>query len=428
MSPSYLLGVRQNYPFRNGILEDDMSFKLIKFNNATKQTDTSVVDGSYNVARRGVATVSTPINPSALLPTPAYGTRLRAIGFWHDHCARTFVVKLIDDLRVACRTYLLCLDAANLLRRLIERLTDNHFSIRKLFLHQGRRFMRQIIDSIARLSQHLGLASLKLFPSARTFQHLRLPLLNRSQVLVAPLNRRLSLASADEQRLLPIRGGNKRVDAEINPNRNFHHLRLISHFAGEENMAHAQSNFHQSTWKFNAAWNLDEQLAAHSVRQGVATIGLNSHRLIRIDDIPVFNQPPRIAGFRVAIFSQLACGVHRLAKLANDLLNRLRVQARITTFSPPLPATFAGPLHLTAANTSMAKHYIIPQTRRFSTRRRERLPLSLSSWHPTDFDGLIGHVIKSYRVVYSNAKAFHGLSAIGLISPRMNPGALRPVW
>src|SRR5689334_17468001 len=86
-------------------------------------------------------------------------------------------------------------------------------------------------------------------------------------------------------------------------------------------------------------------------------------RLVGVDHITIAWFAPGIARLGMPVLAQLAGGIDSLAKLSDDLLNRLRVEVRIFAFGPGLPAGLARPAPVQATQAVMAGDEIAPQPR-----------------------------------------------------------------
>lgn len=70
-------------------------------------TERQNIDRTYDIAGAGGSTVRTVIYPAVFAPLPAYGTRLRGIGFADGDGASCLVIQLLDECTGAGSTHLL---------------------------------------------------------------------------------------------------------------------------------------------------------------------------------------------------------------------------------------------------------------------------------------------------------------------------------
>jgi len=191
------------------------------------------IDGAYRVPWASGFTTRAAINPAVSAPLPAYGTRLRGIGFVDSDGSSRLVIKLLDNLSRASGAYLLRLHSTNALGGVVERLTDVAGRARKCLSYLPCRLMAQIADTSLRLIQHPVFAALQPLVAPRTLYLACLGLLETSKLLITVLNCRLGRASADEENLAPIGGGYERVHAQVHTDHGLLGPRLVRYFADE---------------------------------------------------------------------------------------------------------------------------------------------------------------------------------------------------
>lgn len=271
-------------------------------NKRTVLAETKDVRTANDVTRRNKATLVTLIYPPAFVPLSAYGARLRRIMPVLLDGARGLVVQLVDDFGVTGRAYLLRLSGTNLLSRLVERLTGVTGRIWKGVCNLAGGLVGEVPHSPFRFRQHFGLASLQSLPSLGAFNLFALLFLKRCQPLVAPLHGGFGLSTANQDRFLAIRRGNKRIDAQVNPNDSLLGPGRIRHFAHQKNCPHRQLGFHQAARQRNR--ERDPQRSGLTVGQKqLAAPDLGP--LVGVGNIPIFGLTPGITGLRMPISAKL---------------------------------------------------------------------------------------------------------------------------
>ena len=85
-------------------------------------TEAQDSDRADRVARAGDPARRAAVDPALLAPLPAYGTRLRGIGFVDDNRASRLVIELLDDRAGTGGAHLLGLHPSGTPRGSIERL------------------------------------------------------------------------------------------------------------------------------------------------------------------------------------------------------------------------------------------------------------------------------------------------------------------
>jgi hypothetical protein len=151
----------------------------------TKRQD---IGRAYCVAGAGGTTVRAPVDPAVSAPPPAYGTRLRAIGFVNHNRACGFVVELIDELAGTGLADGLRLYLAGTLGGLIERLAHIAQRTGEGLSHLARGFVAEVTDAslapLAPIEQPI-LATLQALVAARAFLLARLQVLDSGKLLIA---------------------------------------------------------------------------------------------------------------------------------------------------------------------------------------------------------------------------------------------------
>ena len=107
------------------------------------------------------------VDPAVLAPLPAYGTRLRGIGFAEGDRPSRLVVELLDEFAGTGGTHLLRLYPSRALGGGIERLAHIAGRARERLRHLACRFVAEIADASLRLAEHLVLAALQPRVAAR---------------------------------------------------------------------------------------------------------------------------------------------------------------------------------------------------------------------------------------------------------------------
>ena len=126
------------------------------------------------------------------------------------------VIELMDDLAGTRLAHLFAPVCAGALRGVVERLTDIAQRTGERLGHLARRLVAQIADVPLGFVQQPILAPLQSLVPARIFASWPLGLVaDRAKLLVAVLDRSLGGASADEDDLLPIGGGDEGVHAQV---------------------------------------------------------------------------------------------------------------------------------------------------------------------------------------------------------------------
>src|SRR5258708_19007204 len=79
----------------------DLLWQGPTWEHRTMVTETQDIHRTNGVTRASGSTVRTVVYPAVLAPLPAYGTRLRGIGFIDGNRASRLVVELLDELALA---------------------------------------------------------------------------------------------------------------------------------------------------------------------------------------------------------------------------------------------------------------------------------------------------------------------------------------
>jgi hypothetical protein len=331
------------------------------------------------------------VDPSVLAPLPAYGTRLRGIGFAEGDCPSRFVVEQLDDLARAGGTYLLRLLASDTLCCVVERLTHIAGGVGEGLGHLARGLVAQVADPPMRFVEHRMLAALQPLIAPRMLSACRLALADAGKLFVTVLHRRLGRASTDENDLLPIGGSNQRVHAQVYPDDRLLWARDLRNFTDQAHHAIGEPHLHEPPRQRDGIRQADAQRPAEPVGQNQPPIA-DTRILIGVDDIVIATQPPRVARLLMTVRAQLATGVYRLAELPDELLRALGRQAGIAPFSLAFPTQLAGPLPPQLAHTVMPYHQIIPETCSLFAAGAEGGPLGCRAWRPRMFYCAVAHV------------------------------------
>jgi len=130
-------------------------------------TDSQDIQIADDITRRGLPTRPTAIRALALIPSPAYGTRLRGQIFIYLDGAAGFIVQLDNYSGITGTAHLLRLLISQRLCRSIKRLADIASSTRTCFCHLAGSFVYKIAQATMRFLKHPGLAALQAFPASR---------------------------------------------------------------------------------------------------------------------------------------------------------------------------------------------------------------------------------------------------------------------
>ena len=386
-------------------------------------TDSQNIDAANYIPGCGQTARPTTVYPSAFIPFPAYGTRLRGVMFIHFNRASCLVVQLADDLPVTRTADLLRLHTAYLLRSVVEGFPHKAGGIWKSIHHFTRGFVRQVTYPAMRLCEHPGLAPLQTLPLPRAFRLGALGLTTRRQLLVAILHCRFRSTATYQNRLLPISRCNQGIDSKVHANDGPLWPGSIRDFAHQSYCCHADTDFHQPAREHDR--HGDTQRATGAMRQDELVIAY-PRILVCVDDIPVPQMFPRVARVLMAVLPQLPCTIYRFAELSHNLLGALRAQPRISSLTPARPTALARPLEVTPAKPMVPLNKITPQTSGFLARRGERVPFRRCFRHPMYFYRPIAHT-KSVRCTDEKGKSKAvALTAERSLHPQLNAG--RSSW
>ncbi len=87
------------------------------------RTERKNIHRTHHVAGTGGPTMRAAVYPAVLAPLPAYGARLRGIGFAEGNGPSRLVIKLLDEFTGTGTTDLLGLPAPDALGRIVEGFT-----------------------------------------------------------------------------------------------------------------------------------------------------------------------------------------------------------------------------------------------------------------------------------------------------------------
>ena len=337
------------------------------------------IDATDKISWRDKSTLRAAVRPLMFASLPTNGTGLRGIRFIDLNCAGQLIAKLRNHPRIGGRRNRLRLLASQVLRRIIERLSDIRLGVREFIGNLARRLMNLITHTISRFRQHFRLAFLQLPPAARALRFLRLQPADSPEFLVAIAEIRFQRAPADRDNLLPIGGGNQSIDAQIHADRWPQCFsRWIGAFEDQQNFVPAQADLHQSPWLFHLG-QLDVQSSGFSVRQKKKSV-TDSGSLIGVGKVSMVVLSPWIFGICKAVLAQSAGGFNRFEEFTDDLLHSLAMEIGVATFAPFLPSAFSGPLPVGATNAEMAIEEIIPEARRLFPGLLIDVPLPGTRW------------------------------------------------
>jgi len=196
-------------------------------------TETQDIDCAHRVTWAGGPTVRAEVYPAVLIPLPAYGTRLRGIGFAEGDRPSRLVIELLNHLAGAGRAHLLGLHPSGALRGVIERLPHIARRTRKRTRNRVRRLVRGIAYLALGPVEHLILAPLQPLPAARAFALLGLCLLDACQRLVAPLDDRFYPTPAYQKNRGAIGGGNEGIHSQVHADNSLLQARHVGYLTDE---------------------------------------------------------------------------------------------------------------------------------------------------------------------------------------------------
>jgi hypothetical protein len=121
----------------------------------------------------------------------------------------------------------------------------------------------------------------------------------------------------------------------------------------------AGPNFHQTSRQFNIR-KFDAKRPRLTIGQEKKSV-TNPRSLIGIGHITALVFPPMVFGLLRAFLSQLTGGFNRFEKFTDDLLNRLTVKLRVSTFGPLFPSTLRWPCPMCSTNPKVTLNEIVPE-------------------------------------------------------------------
>jgi hypothetical protein len=150
-------GVRPNYLAGARILERVPELDSVRYattrNKHVMTTNSQNVQTANHITWRGLSTRPTAIDTPVLVPLPAYGTRLRGIGFVHLYCTTGFIVQLRNQPGVTRTANLLRLPCAQTLCGIIEWLTHIAGGAWERLGHFARGLMHYITQAAMRFRE-----------------------------------------------------------------------------------------------------------------------------------------------------------------------------------------------------------------------------------------------------------------------------------
>src|SRR5262249_53356449 len=120
---------------------------------------------AHRVTRDSGSALRTAVDPAVFAPLPAYGTRLRGIGFTDGNRASRLIIELPNDLARASRTHLLGLHASVALRGVVERLAHIARGTGERRSYRMRGLVGGMAHLALRLVEHLVFAALQPLPA-----------------------------------------------------------------------------------------------------------------------------------------------------------------------------------------------------------------------------------------------------------------------
>src|SRR5499427_6444936 len=264
------------------------------------------------------------------------------------------------------------------------------FGVRKFIRNLSCRLMNLIGYPVVRFSQGLGLSLLKPFPPTRALHPGGLSSLNPPELLVPVPNIGFDRSTGDANRLFSIGRGNQGIDSKVDADhRSSGSPFRFRAFKNKKGFMPAGPNLHQTSRQFKIR-KFDPQRPRLTVRQEKKSV-TNPRPLIGIDHITALDFLPGVLGVLRTFLSQLTSGFYSFEKFTDDLLNRLTVKLRVSSFGPLFPSTFRWPFPMRSTNPKVTLNEIIPEPCGFFAGLVINAPLVGASWREFYFYCAINH-------------------------------------
>jgi hypothetical protein len=365
------------------------------------------IDRTHDVTWSYRSALGAVVYPAVFAPLPAYGTRLRAICLVYGDRPSSLIIKLLDDLTRAGSADLLCLHAPDTLRGLVEGLTYIAGGTWKRLRNGVRGLMGGISYLVLRFAEYPILAALQPFPASRTLAGLCL--LDAGQRLVTPLNDRFQAASTHQEHFGAIGRGNERIHAQVHADRRLLWAQHVGYFIDQPYDAERQPNLHQPTRQGNGLRQVQTQRATRAMWQEQLPT-TNTSILIGVHYVVIARFAPGIACLSLSVLAQLTARLDCLTELTDELLSRLRRDARVPPYGPPLPAHLGGLLPALTANALVTDDQVTPQPCSLFAAGGEGSPFPCDVWAPRDFYRAIAHT-QNMANACSIVKRYHPTAA-----------------
>lgn len=251
------------------------------------EADASYVDATHDIAWCDKAALLAVIGPSALLPTHANGTRLRAVRFWDRSCSCELVRQKSNQDTSARGRDLLRLLASDLPRRVVERFSGDRRCAGKHLRHRTCRLVAEVLD----LPRALGEVSVFALGQALVFLAAVLavghPGLERGELLVPVLDDRFRFASGHDDRRATIGRGKQTVDAKVHADRDATGGNGSACLADQAHDAVGHLCFRDSAWKHDPFGNSNAQSGSPSIMSEAQRVCIERDVLAGVRDAPV---------------------------------------------------------------------------------------------------------------------------------------------
>src|SRR6516225_8376578 len=342
------------------------------------------------ISWRSISTLRTTVRPLMFASLPADRTSTRGICFVDFNRSGQFVVKLFNNSAIGGGGNALRSFPIHFLRRVVEWLPYISFGVRKFIRNPSSRLMNLIGYPIVRFSQRLGLSLLKPFPPTRALHPRGLSSLNLPKPLVPVPNFGFDRSTGDANRLFSIGRGNQGIDSKVEADhRSYGSPFWFRALKNKKGLMPAGPNLHQTSRKFKIR-KFDAERPRLSVRQEKKSL-TNPRPLIGIDHITALDFLPGVLGVLRTFLSQLTSGFYSFEKFTDDLLNRLTVKLRVSSFGPLFPSTLRWPCPMGSTNPEVTFNEIIPEPCGFFAGLVINAPLDGACWREFYFYCAVNH-------------------------------------
>ena len=342
------------------------------------------------ISWRSISTLRATVRPLMFASLPADRTCTRGICFVDFNRSGQFVVKLFNNSAISGGGNGLRSFPIRFLRRIVEWLPYISFGVRKFIRNLSCRLMNLIGYPVVRFSQRLGLSLLKPFPPTRALHPGGLSCLNLPKLLVPIPNIGFDRSTGDANRLFSIGRGNQGIDSKVDADhRSYGSPFRFRALKNKKGFMPAGPNLHQTSRQFKIR-KFDAERPRLSVRQEKKSV-TNPRPLIGIDHITALDFLPGVLGVLRTFLSQLTSGFYSFEKFTDDLLNRLTVKLRVSSFGPLFPSTLRWPCPMGSTNPKVTLKEIIPEPCGFFAGLVINAPLDGASWREFYFYCAINH-------------------------------------